>query len=297
MIIGSEEGRGGDGVRKRAKGIRSEGSRNEKRGLFTKKNSSLKLLSHWKGKAADQLSFSFCLFLTHKPHTKTHSLSPPHRHRHHQTHTYAHTQPKRTMGAGRRLRHIVTPQLSCGIGCAFVTGTRENKPERSKQEQKPFIWSWSSRLEALQSDDVCLTSYPDVFLMEMTSQMVLTLLQVPVLTRKKAGWWFNSILVTDGILWLWPHCCCVCLLFVSAVCAGCYEIRPDRHIFPICWAVKPLTWYKNQTHMLHLLESCSPPVQKLVCANRWLAKLDNPIYYTAQWAESIYLIGQDGLYL
>lgn len=36
MIIESEEGRGSDGVRKRAKGIRSEGSRNEKRGLFTK---------------------------------------------------------------------------------------------------------------------------------------------------------------------------------------------------------------------------------------------------------------------
>ncbi len=36
MIIGSEEGRGGDGVQKRAKGLRSEGSRNEKRGLFTK---------------------------------------------------------------------------------------------------------------------------------------------------------------------------------------------------------------------------------------------------------------------
>ena len=54
---------------------------------------------------------------------------------------------------------------------------------------------------------------------------------------------------------------------------------------------------KNQTHMLHLLGGCSPPEQKLVWANRWLAKLDNPIYYTAQWAESIYLIGQDGLYL
>ena len=42
------------------------------------KNSSLKLLSHWMGKAVDLLSFSSCLFLTHKLYIKTQSLSPPH---------------------------------------------------------------------------------------------------------------------------------------------------------------------------------------------------------------------------
>lgn len=33
-------------------------------GIIYQKISSLKMLSHWKTKAADQLSFSFCLFLT-----------------------------------------------------------------------------------------------------------------------------------------------------------------------------------------------------------------------------------------
>ncbi len=66
------------------------------------KNSSRKVLSHWKRKAAVRLSFSFCLLLTHKPHTKTHSLSPPRRHRHHHnTYLRTHTTPE-SDGAERR---------------------------------------------------------------------------------------------------------------------------------------------------------------------------------------------------
>lgn len=61
----------------------------------------------------------------------------------------------------------------------------------------------------------------------------------------------------------------------------------------LCCGSKNL-WLEIQPHMLRSLESFLPSGPK-VCAKRWSAKLDNPKYYSAQWAGSIYLIGQDGL--
>lgn len=54
---------------------------------------------------------------------------------------------------------------------------------------------------------------------------------------------------------------------------------------------------KRKTHTLHFLERGSPPEQKSLRANRWLAKPDNPIHYRAQWAERNSLISQDVFYL
>lgn len=73
------------------------------------------------------------------PHTKTHSLSPPHPTATVTTkHSLPHTQSKRMMGAGKRMRHIVTLLLPCGIviDSAFVIRTHESKPDRSKQKKQ-----------------------------------------------------------------------------------------------------------------------------------------------------------------
>lgn len=135
------------------------------------------MLSHWKGKTADRLSFSIFLILTHKPHTKPHSLSPPSRHHHHQTHTYTLTQP-RVMDAERRMRHIVTPQPSCGIVYRLSShGLIKNKPDRSKSTAAH--WRPCSQMTCIWHD--ILIS------MNITSHMGLTLWQVPVFIRKKAG--------------------------------------------------------------------------------------------------------------
>lgn len=122
---------------KRVKGIRSEGSRNEKRGLFTK----IHLWNCWVTRRVKLQTSSLSPPVSSSPtspNTKTHSLFPlppsPNTHL---------MQSKRTLGAGRRMRHIVTPHQPCGIviGCAFVIQTHKNKPDRTKQgERNPSIY-------------------------------------------------------------------------------------------------------------------------------------------------------------
>lgn len=138
-VMECEKGKGDKGWRKQ---------KWEERIIY--KNSSLKLLSHWKGKAADQLSFSFCLFLTHKPHTKTHSLSPPHC----KTHTYAHTS-REEGGWGILLLHsypVASPPLS---SCRFIT--------TNQITENVHLFEATDR-GASRSDDVNLTSDPGVYL-------------------------------------------------------------------------------------------------------------------------------------
>lgn len=117
-IMLSEEGRGSGEVRKKkkrgAKGIRSEASSDEKRGIIYKKKKFLSeiLLSHWKSKAADRALFSPSVsFLTHKRRTKTHSLCPHPAATVTAKHTLTHsTQPEREKeqwGQKDRMRHIV----------------------------------------------------------------------------------------------------------------------------------------------------------------------------------------------
>lgn len=114
--------------------------------IYTKKNIISEIAESLE--AADQLSSSYCLFLTHEPHTKTHSLSPPHRHRqrhrHHQTHTYAQSQPKRATGAGRKEDEAYccyTAILRYHYSCAFIIRTLRNKPDRTKPRKKTHLFT------------------------------------------------------------------------------------------------------------------------------------------------------------
>lgn len=164
------------------------------------KNSPLKLLSHWKRKAADQLAFSFCLFLTHKPHTKTHSLSPPHHHRHRQTHTYALTQPKRARGAERRMIHTVTPQWSCGtvIRCAFVMRTHKKQTWMQLTGKNNSDLFKTTAADCRPCSQMTYIRHHILILMNITSQMGCAMLQVPVFIRRKTGWRFNAILIVTA---------------------------------------------------------------------------------------------------
>ena len=104
------------------------------------------MLSHWKSKAADRALFSPSVsFLTHKRRTKTHSLCPHPAATVTAKHTLTHSHNPRESererwGQKDRMRHIVTPQPSCGVGPAYVTRTHKkikiNKADRRKQEIK-----------------------------------------------------------------------------------------------------------------------------------------------------------------
>lgn len=128
---------------------------NGMRGLFTKKRKklSLKVLSHWKGKAADQLSFSFCLFLTHKLHTKTHSMSPPHC----KTVTHTRTKLKRKEDEAYCYCRASPPVSTVLSSSRFVTTNQITvHVEKRTKKKHPLIKNYSNRLGAWWLDDVCL---------------------------------------------------------------------------------------------------------------------------------------------
>lgn len=149
-IMLSEEGRGGGGVRKKkrgAKGIRSEASSDEKRGIIytQKKISSLKFC--WvTGRVKLQTGLSFLLLSLSSPtsgeprHTACVPTppppSPPNTHLRTQ-----HNPRERKSDGGRKTGWgiLLTPQPSRGVGHAFVTRTHKkikNKADRRKQEEK-----------------------------------------------------------------------------------------------------------------------------------------------------------------
>lgn len=116
-------------------------------GLFTK-SSSQKLLSHLKSISCRPLFF--CLFLSHKLQTETDSLSTPECHRRHQLHTQGQSQA--------RMSYTVTLQQSCGVIAPFLTSCKLSQTNTNIKD-KICIQMSCSRLETLQSDDVCLTCW------------------------------------------------------------------------------------------------------------------------------------------
>lgn len=151
-----------------------------------RKKLSLKVLSHWKGKAADQLSFSFCLFLTHKLHTKTHSMSPPHC----KTVTHTRTKLKRKEDEAYCYCRASPPVSTVLSSSRFVTTNQITvHVEKRTKKKHPLIKNYSNRLGAWWLDDV----------FDVTSKTGSALLQVPVFTHKNACWRLNAILNSHSL--------------------------------------------------------------------------------------------------